>query len=197
MKLRTIKALVPRNNSIAARHGDYVYRPRLNNQTRRSLLDWLAWLARTGAGAAGRMRAAIGPALGCYFMDFGSGKASEIASFFDWFPRTGEVFDKVKVAAENATEAVQATCTTTFDSAAAMNVKLIEAGRSNSNAALEFARTIIAAKSPLDVHGLMIAYSRKQLELWAEQTKELSNLAQKVTREAVNNGVGKVFNQAA
>jgi hypothetical protein len=59
------------------------------------------------------------------------------------------IFEKVKPAAEHATEAVQATCTTTFGSAVALHVKLIEAGRSNSNAALEFTRTVIALKSPL------------------------------------------------
>jgi hypothetical protein len=131
-------------------------------------------------------------------MDVSSLKeAGEISTFFDWILHPRHVFEKVKPAAEHATEAIQATCTTTFDSAAALNVKLIEAARSNSNAALEFTRTVIALKSPLELPGLMTAYARKQCELWAEQTKEFSNLAQKVGREVVGNGAVNVFKQAA
>jgi len=43
----------------------------------------------------------------------------------------------------------------------------------------------------------MTAYARKQCELWAEQTKEFSDLAQKVGREVVDNGAVNVFKQAA
>jgi hypothetical protein len=131
-------------------------------------------------------------------MDVSSLKAaSEISPFFDWILQPRYVFEKVKPAAEHVTESVQATCTTTFNSAVALNVKLIEAGRSNSNAALEFTRTVIALKSPLELPGLMTAYARKQCELWAEQAKEFSNLAQKVGREVVGNGAVNVFKQAA
>jgi hypothetical protein len=130
-------------------------------------------------------------------MDVSSLKAAgEISTFFDWIPHPRHVFEKVKPAAEHATEAVQATCTTTFDSAAAMNVKLIEAGRSNSNAALEFTRTVIALKSPLELPSLMTAYARKQCELWAVQMKEFSNLAQKIAHEVAGNGAVNVLKQA-
>ena len=131
-------------------------------------------------------------------MDVSSLKAAgEISTFFDWILQPRYVFERVKPAAEHVTESVQATCTTTFDSAVALNVKLIEAGRSNSNAALEFTRTVIALKSPLELPGLMTAYARKQCELWAEQTKEFSNLAQKVARDVVGNGAVNLFKQAA
>jgi hypothetical protein len=126
------------------------------------------------------MRATIGPAQGFYFMDRGSPKASEIASLFDWMPSTRAVFERVKTAAEDATETVQGTCTTTLDAAAVFNSKLLEAGRSNSNAALEFTRTIIAVKSPSEFSDLMAGYARKQFELWAQQTREFSDLAQKL-----------------
>jgi hypothetical protein len=65
-----------------------------------------------------------------------------------------------------------------------LNVERIETGRSNTNAALEFTQAVIALKSPLELPDLMAAYARKQLELWAKQMRESSNLAQKVTRQA-------------
>jgi hypothetical protein len=123
--------------------------------------------------------------------------AGELGTLFDWIPHPQHVFEKVKAAAGHTTEAAQATCTTTFDFAAALNVELIEAGRSNSDATLEFTRTVIALKSPLELPGLMTAYARKQFELWAEQTREFSNLAQRVACEVVGNGAGKGFKQAA
>ena len=48
-------------------------------------------------------------------MDVSSLKAAgDISTFFDWIPHPRHVFEKVKPAAEHATEAVQATCTTTL-----------------------------------------------------------------------------------
>jgi hypothetical protein len=149
-------------------------------------------------GAAGRTPTTIGPTQGCNFMDVGSPNAAgEISTSFAGIPHPRHVFEKVKVAAEDATEAMQAACTTVFDFAAALNVELIEAGRANSNAALQFMRTIVALKSPLELPGLMTAYARKQCDLWAEQTREVSNVAQKAAREVVGNSPGKVFKKAA
>jgi hypothetical protein len=91
---------------------------------------------------------------------------------------------RYKAAAGHTAEAVQATCTPTFDFATALNVELIEPGRSNSNAALEFTQAVIALKSPLELPDLVTTYARKQLDLWAEQMRDFSNLAQKVAREA-------------
>jgi hypothetical protein len=131
-------------------------------------------------------------------MDVSSLKAAgEISTSIDGIPHPQHVFEKVKAAAGHTTEAMQATCTTTFDFAAALNTKLIEAGRANSNAALELMRAAFALKSPLELPGLMTAYARKQSDLWAEQAREISNLAQKAAREVVSNGVGKVSKQAA
>jgi Protein of unknown function (DUF3551) len=48
-------------------------------------------------------------------MDVNSLKAaSEISTFFDWIRHPRHVFEKVKLTVEHATEAVQATCTTTL-----------------------------------------------------------------------------------
>jgi Protein of unknown function (DUF3551) len=48
-------------------------------------------------------------------MDVSSLKAAgDISTFFGWSPRPRHLFERVKPAAEHATEAVQATCTTTL-----------------------------------------------------------------------------------
>jgi hypothetical protein len=131
-------------------------------------------------------------------MDFSSPRAAnEIGTLFELIPHPNDVFEKVKAAAEHTTEVVQAACTTTFDSAAALNVELIEAGRSNLNATLELARMAIALRSPLELPALMNACARKQFELWVAQTRDFSNLAQKVAHVVAGNGSGKTFKEAA
>jgi hypothetical protein len=135
---------------------------------------------------------------GFHLMDFSSPRASdETGTLFDLIPHPKHVFEKVRAAAERTTEVAQAACTTTFDAAAALNVELIEAGRSNLNATLEFARMAIAVRSPLELPALMNACARKQLELWVAQTRGFSNLAQKVAHAAADNGSGKTFKEAA
>jgi hypothetical protein len=91
-----------------------------------------------------------------HIMDFSSPRAAnETETFFDLIPHPRDTFEKAKAAAEHTAELVQAACTTTYDSAAALNVELIEAGRSNLNATLEFTREAIAPKSPAELPALM------------------------------------------
>jgi hypothetical protein len=118
-------------------------------------------------------------------MDFRSlNTSADPSTFPNWILHSRHVLEKVRAAAGHTSEAIPATCTTTFDFATALNVERIETGRSNTNAALEFTQAVIALKSPLELPDLMAAYARKQLELWAKQMRESSNLAQKVTRQA-------------
>jgi hypothetical protein len=114
-------------------------------------------------------------------MDYSSPRAAnEIGTLFDLILHPKDVFEKVREAGEHTTDVVQVACTATFDSAAALNVELIEAGRSNLNATLELARMAIALRSPLELPALMNACARKQFELWVAQTREFSKLVQKV-----------------
>jgi hypothetical protein len=148
-----------------------------------------SWTRLVGAGVMPRED---------HIMDFSSPRAAnETETFFDLIPHPRDTFEKAKAAAEHTAELVQAACTTTYDSAAALNVELIEAGRSNLNATLEFTREAIALKSPAELPAVMNAYARKQFERWIEQTRQFSNFAQKVAHGVVCNGSGKAFRQAA
>jgi hypothetical protein len=131
-------------------------------------------------------------------MDFSSPRATnEIGTLFDLIPHPKDVFEKLKAAAEHTTEVVQAACTTTFDSAAALNVELIEAGRSNLNATFELVRIAIALRSPLQLPALMNACGRKQFELWVAHTRGFSNLAQNIAHGVARDGSGRTFKEAA
>jgi hypothetical protein len=129
-------------------------------------------------------------------MDFSSSRAAN-ETLFDLIPQPKDILESAKAAAEHTTEVVQAACNATFDSATAVNVELIAAGRSNLNAALEFARMAIALRSPLELPTFMNACARRQFELWIEQTRVFSNLAQKVEHVVARNGSGKTCREAA
>jgi hypothetical protein len=112
-------------------------------------------------------------------MDFSSPRAAN-ETFFDLIFHPKDILERAKAAAEHTTEIVQAACNTPFDFAAAVNVELIAAGRSNLNATLESARMAIALRSPLELPALMNACARRQFELWIEQTRAFSTSPKKL-----------------
>jgi phasin len=111
-----------------------------------------------------------------------------------------ENYDKLKSATEEVTggfkDAYEAATKGTRD----YGVRLIQAGRTNVNAAFDYAVELLSAKSLSEAIELSTAQLRKQFETLAEQSKELASLAQKIateTAEPIREGVNKAFKQAA
>jgi phasin len=111
-----------------------------------------------------------------------------------------ENYDKLKNATEEVTggfkDAYEAATKGTHD----YGVRLIEAGRTNVNAAFDYAAELLSAKSPSEAIELSTAQLNKQLETLAEQSKELTSLAQKIateTTDPIRESVNKAFKQAA
>ena len=111
-----------------------------------------------------------------------------------------ETYERVKAAAEEATDLLEDTYTTAAKGAADYNLKIIEAARANTNAAFDYARELLDVKSVSEVVELSTAHARKQFEALSEQTKELVALAQKVatdTAEPIKTGVNKTLRKGA
>src|SRR6185437_4194337 len=111
-----------------------------------------------------------------------------------------DTYEKMKAAAEEATDVLETTYSTATRGASDYGLKMIEAARTNTNAAFDFAGELITAKTLSEVIELSSAHARKQFEAFAQQSKELGALAQKVatdTAEPIKNGVSKAFNQVA
>jgi hypothetical protein len=127
------------------------------------------------------------PREGAVFMDLATSKASKenalFGLFFDWIPRfdlprfdptafremaeknaayAKDVYEKVKTAAEDTTEMLEKTCMAAVNAATTLNLKVIEAGCMNSNAALDFAQRLLTVKSPSELTELTTAQVRKQ-----------------------------------
>jgi phasin len=111
-----------------------------------------------------------------------------------------ENYEKMKSAAEEATEMLEDTYTTASKGCSGYGLKLIETARVNSNAAFDLFGELLTAKSYSEVVELSTAYMRSQFDTLTAQAKELADHAQKVateTAEPVKEGLTSVFSKAA
>jgi phasin len=127
----------------------------------------------------------------------------EVPAAFREFAEKGasqakETYEKMKAAAEEATDVLEDTYANAAKGAADYGLKLIEATRANTNAAFDFYTELMTAKSYSDVIELSTAHARKQFETVTAQTKDLAALAQKVateTAEPMKDSVSKAFSK--
>jgi phasin len=111
-----------------------------------------------------------------------------------------DTFEKMKAAAEEATDVLETTYSTATKGASDYGLKVIEAARVNTNAAFDFAGELMAAKTLSEMVELSSTHARKQFEALTQQSKELSALAQKVateTAEPIKSGVSKALSKVA
>jgi phasin len=111
-----------------------------------------------------------------------------------------DTYEKMKAAAEEATDVLETTYSTATKGASDYGLKMIEAARVNTNAAFDFAGELLAAKTISEVVELSSAHARKQFEALTQQSKELSTLAQKLateTAEPIKNGMSKALSKVA
>jgi phasin len=114
----------------------------------------------------------------------------EVPTAFREFAEKGiaqakENYDRVKSAAEQATDVLEDTYSTASKGCASYGLKLIETTRANSDAAFDLMTELMTAKSYSEVVELSSAYMRKQFDAMVSQAKELSEHAQKVATETV------------
>jgi len=111
-----------------------------------------------------------------------------------------ENYEKMKSAAEEATDLLEGTYATASRGAADYGIKVLEAARANTNAAFDFASEFITVRSLSEAVELSTAHARKQFEALSAQVKELTALAQKVTAETaepVKESLNKAFKKVA
>src|SRR6202012_3936166 len=111
-----------------------------------------------------------------------------------------DTYEKMKAAAEEATDVLETTYSTASKGASDYGLKMIEAARVNTNAAFDYASELVTAKTLSEFIELSSAHARKQFETMTAQTKELGALAQKVapeTTEPIKAGMNKAFSKVA
>src|SRR5258708_6080563 len=111
-----------------------------------------------------------------------------------------DTYAKMKTAAEEATGILEHTYANASKGAADYGLKVIEAARTNSNAAFDFATELCGARTMAQMVEISTAHTRKQIGGMSEQARELSALAQKVattTAEPIKEGLSSLAKKAA
>jgi len=94
-------------------------------------------------------------------------------------------WEKMKAVTEDATDMIETSYSTASKGASDYGLALIDAARSNTNAAFDFCGQIMTAKSLSEVIELSTSHTRKQFEAMTAQSKDLAALAQKVATDTV------------
>ena len=126
------------------------------------------------------------------------------AQFREFAEKSGsqakETYEKMKSAAEAATQVVEDTYAASTKGASDYGVKVIEATRVNTNAVFDFYAELMTMKSFSEVVQLTTTHARKQFGALTAQSKDLAALAQKVTTETsepIKESVTKALKKAA
>jgi phasin len=109
-------------------------------------------------------------------------------------------YEKIKAAAEEATDVLEDTYAKASKGASDYGLKLIEATRANANANFDYLASIFGVKTVAEFVELSTAHTRKQFESLTAQSKDLTSFVQKVateTVEPIKGSVSKAFSKAA
>ena len=96
-----------------------------------------------------------------------------------------EGYAKFKDAAEAHNGTIEAVFSSANKGAGAYSAKVMEFVKANTTASLDFTQQLFGVKSPSEALELWTSHSRKQLETFTAQAKELAELGQKIASETV------------
>jgi phasin len=109
-------------------------------------------------------------------------------------------YAKFKDVAESHNGTIEAVFTTASKGAGEYSAKLMEMMKANTTVTLDFAQELLGIKSPSDAVELWTSHAKKQFETFSAQSKELTELGQKVateTVEPIKANASKLFRPAA
>ena len=96
-----------------------------------------------------------------------------------------EGYAKFKDAAEAHNGTIEAVFTSANKGASAYSAKVMEFIKANTSSSLDFAQELFGVKSPAEALELWTSHTKKTLEAYTAQAKELAELGQKVASETV------------
>jgi phasin len=111
-----------------------------------------------------------------------------------------ENYEKFKDVAQSGNETIEAFYASSTKGASDYSTKVLEIARTNTNSAFDLAQQLMSIKSPSEALTLWSTFARSQYETLTAQGKELAELGQKVTAEAVEPlkaNASKVFSKVS
>jgi phasin len=111
-----------------------------------------------------------------------------------------ESYAKFKDVAESHNGTVEAVFSSASKGASEYTAKLMEFMKANTTAHLDFTQELFGVKSPSDAFALWTNHSKKQLETFQAQAKELAEIAQRAATaaaEPIKASAAKLYPPAA
>ena len=109
-------------------------------------------------------------------------------------------YAKFKDAAESHNGTIEAVFSTASKGFSEYSAKLMDFYKTNTNATFDFAQELVGVKSLSSAMELWSSHTRKQVEAFTAQTKEIAELTQKIateTAEPIKANASKLFKPAA
>jgi hypothetical protein len=109
-------------------------------------------------------------------------------------------FDKAGAASAEETRRVEQSASTAFNGVRKCYLKMLEMAQENTVTGFDFARELASVQTPSEFVEVWNSRARDAYGTFSEQTKELSELAQKVatsTMQPLTNGQTSPFRQAS
>ena len=109
-------------------------------------------------------------------------------------------YAKFKDAAETHNGTMEAVFTNASKGASEYTAKLVEFLKANTTSALDFCQELFGVKTPAEAMELWTSHTRKTLETYAAQAKELAEIGQKAasqTVEPIKASASKYYKPAA
>jgi len=97
--------------------------------------------------------------------------------------QTKEAYAKAKVAAEDATKAIETTLETAQAGTVELSLKAIDAARGNVEHSLSHMEALLGVKSVAQMIELQTSFFRKQAEMMVDQTKMMQEAAKKLAED--------------
>jgi phasin len=114
--------------------------------------------------------------------------------------QASETYGKMSAASTEAADLIKNSYATAAKGMQDYNNKIIEFAQTNTNTHFDFVQKMSGVKSPPVFVELWVEHVRKQVETFAEQSKQLAALAQKVKlapAEPIKSGVAQAFDYPA
>jgi hypothetical protein len=114
--------------------------------------------------------------------------------------QTKNTFDKVSAAGAEETRRAEQSALTAFNGTRECYLKMLDMAHDNTVAGFDLARELMSVQTPSELVEIWNARSREAYDTFSEQTKELSDLAQKMatsTAQPLTGGLTNPFRQAS
>ena len=113
--------------------------------------------------------------------------------------RSRQAVETMGASTTEVADIIKNCCSTALKGMQDYNSKLVEFSQANTNSYVEFVQSLAGAKSPAEFFEMATSHGRVQLEIMAEQARQLAELGQRAAiaaTEPVQKGFAKSFMQA-